>query len=223
MVKGREDLKAFSALIIASEPQEKIYEVIYCCEYVGFLDDDENRVGCLLHPLQNDGVDLRDASFYGQELCDGHFCPSYYYISRDEKLALINIIDDWYLYGLCITDIDLVKEFFRFVSEAVGEMPHPEAFRDPVLKKIALHFFSLKTSWRFRSPETNRFGKYYFDGSQYMIHHIDYDGMGCERSKFDKLFLSLTSQFDNVEELRIAELIIQEHIDEFTRNYKEKS
>ena len=80
MVRGREDLEAFSALIIASEPQEKIYEVIYCCEYVGFLDEDEKRVGCLLHPLQNGGEDLRDVSFNGQKLCNGHFCPSYYYI-----------------------------------------------------------------------------------------------------------------------------------------------
>jgi hypothetical protein len=220
-VGGPEDLKAFSQLITDSEPQEKLYEVIYCCEYLGFLDEGEKKVGCLLHPIQNGGEDLRDVSFYGKELCDGHFCPSYYYISRDEKLALINIIDDWYLYGLCVTDIDLVKEYFRLISEGIGEMPSPDAFHNYALKQEAHRFFSLKLSWSFRSPETNRFGKYYFDGSQYMIHHIDYDTLGCERSKFDKIFLSLTSQFDNPDELKQGEKIIRESIDKFIQKYRE--
>lgn len=195
--------------------------MIYCCEYLGFLDEDEQKVGCLLHPIQNGGEDLRDVSFYGKELCDGHFCPSYYYISRDEKLALLNIIDDWYLYGLCVTDIDLVKEYFRFISDGVGEMPSPDTFHDGQLKHMAYRFFSLKLSWPFRSPETNRFGKYYFDGSQYMIHHIDYDTLGCERSRFDKIFLSLTSQFNSQEELKEGEKIIREFIDEFIQKYRE--
>jgi hypothetical protein len=220
-VGGPDDLKAFSQLITDSEPQEKIYEVIYCCEYIGFLDEDEKKIGCLLHPIQNGGEDLRDVSFYGKELCDGHFCPSYHYIARDEKLALLNIIDDWYLYGLCVTDIDLVKEYFRFISDGVAEMPSPDKFNNAQLKQIAHRFFSLKLLWLFRSPETNRFGKYYFDGSQYMIHHIDYDTLGCERSRFDKIFLSLTSQFNNQEELKQGERIIQESIDEFIQKYRE--
>ena len=220
-VNGPGDLESFSRIIRESEPQTKIYEVIYCCEYLGFLDNNEKRVGCLLHPLQNGGKDFRDASFYGRDLCDGHFCPSYHHISREEKLALINIIEDWYLYGLCITDIDLVKEYFRFISEGIGEMPSADRFKEGALKNIALCFFSLKLSWLFRSPETNRFGKYYFDGSQYMINHIDYDALGCERSRFDRIFLSLTSQFNTLEELRKGEAIIQENIDEFIYKYQE--
>lgn len=217
-VKTPADLKAFSDTIKKREPGEKLYEVIYCCEYLGFLDSDEKSVGCLLHPLQNDGVDMRDVSFYGMEMCNGHFCPSYHFISREEKLALIRIIDDWYLYGLCITDIDLVKEYFRFVGEGICEAVRPDRLKGK-LRDIALGFFSLKTSWPFRSPDTNRFGKYYFDGSQYMISHIDYDALGCERSKFDKIFLSLTSRFRTLEELRRGEEIIRENIDAFVACY----
>ena len=218
MVKTPDDLGAFSGAIKEREPGEKLYEVIYCCEYLGFLDSGEKRVGCLLHPLQNDGVDMRGVSFYGVELCDGHFCPSYHFISREEKRALIRIIDDWYLYGLCITDIDLVKEYFRFISEGIYEVVRPERL-DGRLRDIALDFFSLKISWPFRSPDTNRFGKYYFDGSQYMISHIDYDALGCKRSRFDKIFLSLTSRFRNRDELRRGEEIIQNNIDEFVAWY----
>lgn len=221
-VRGRDDLMTFSEMIKEREDQTKLYEVIYCCEYLGFLDNGK-KIGCLLHPLQNRGVDLRDASFYGKELCDGHFCPSYHYISRAEKLSLINIIDDWYLYGLCVTDIDLVKEYFRIISEGVGEMPSPDEFKNGSLKDVALRFFFFKISWPFRSPATNRFGKYYFDGSQYMINHIDYESLGCEESRFNRIFLSLTSEFKDVGELGKAEKMIQENIDEFIRLYLESS
>ena len=218
-VRGAGDLAAFSARTREVEDQAKRYEVIYCCDYLGFLDADERRVGCLLHPLQNEGRDLRDVSFYGRELCDGHFCPSYHYISREEKLALLHILDDWYLYGLCVTDIDLVREYFRLLGNGVFETPASERFRSGALRDAARRFFSLKLNWPFRSEAVNRLGKYYFDGSQYMIGHIDYEALGCERSRFDKIFLSLSSEFRSLSEIREAEAIVQGAIDESVAAY----
>jgi hypothetical protein len=218
-VKGPEDLSGFAANINTSEDQSKRYEVIYCCEYLGFLDSREKTVGCLLHPFQNGGLDMRTVSFYGKELCEGHFCPSYHYISKEEKKALINIIDDWYLYGLCVTDIDLVKEYFRLISERVYEMPAPDAFTKHHLKAAAHRFFSHKMTWPYRSHDTQRFGKYYFDGSQYMIDHIDYESLGCDRSRFDRIFLSLCSEFGNKDDILRAEAIVQGCIDEFVQVY----
>jgi hypothetical protein len=217
-VKGRADLPRFSEMVRNSEDNSRIYEVIYCCEYLGFIEG-EGKVGCLLHPMQNDGVDLRDVSFYGRQLCDGHFCPSYHYISPAEKKALINIIDDWHLFGLCVTDIDLVKEYFRLISERIGEMPHPEVFLKPELKNSALRFFELKTSWPFRSRADNRFGKYYFEGTQYMIHFIDYEKLGCGRSRYNAIFLSLASEFAGAAEAAEAERLIEKHIEDFAALY----
>lgn len=221
-VKGPADLKPFSEFIRGTEDNARIYEVIYCCEYLGFIDG-EKKVGCLLHPYQNNGADLREVSFYGRELCDGHFCPSYHYISPAEKKALLNIIDDWYLYGLCVTDIDLVKDYFRLISEEVGEMPHPETFLLKKVKAAALAFFQMKTTWPFRSDAANRFGKYYFDGSQYMIHHIDYEKLGCEHSKYNRIFLSLTSEFNDAAGVRSAEKLVKGHIDNFALAYRDES
>jgi hypothetical protein len=220
-VRCEADLQAFAEQIKKSEDGARLYDVIYCCEYLGFLDAGERRVGCLLHPLQNGGRDLRGVSFYGRELCDGHFCPSYHYISRAEQQALLRVLDDWYLYGLCVTDIDLVKEYFRLVSEKAGEMPSPDLFKIPALKEAALRFFLFKTDWPFRSEAVNRFGKYYFDGSQYMIHHIDYEVLGIETSRFNRIFLSLASEFRSAEEVREAEKLIQAAIDEFVFLYNE--
>ncbi len=218
-VSKKEDVSRFSHMVRMSEDQTRRYEVIYSCEYLGFIDGEGKKIGCLLHPLQNRGLDLRDFSFYGKELCHGHFCPSYHYISREEIRSLIAIIDDWYLYGLCVTDIDLIKEYFRMIADGIAEMPSSEKFKNSILKEIALHFFSFKVSWPFRSPSVNRFGKYYFDGSQHMTNLIDYGAIGCEKSRFDKIFLSLCSEFNHIEELRNGESMIQGNIDEFVRAY----
>jgi len=207
-VRAAADLPAFSRMVRAMEDQTRRFEVIYCCEYVGFLDDGQKRVGCLLHPGQNGGSDLRDVSFYGRELCDGHLCPSFPFLSRMEKLALIDILDDWYLYGLCVTDIDLVKGYFRHLGDLLGQIPQPEVFRDETVRGIARRFFEFKLDWPFRSPEVNRFGRFYFDGSQHMIRPIDYEALGCSRSPFDSLFLSLTSEFRGAGELKEAEAMI---------------
>jgi len=214
-------LKDFSRIIQATEDTDKRYEVIYCCEYLGFIDPGERRVGCLLHPMQNGGVDYRGVSFYGRELCDGHFCPSYHYISGEEKQALLNIIADWYLFGLVITDIDLVKSYFQLISDGIYETPSPERFQDGLLRKKALAFFALKLTWPFRSADVHRLGKYYFDGSQYMIKHIDYETLGLERSRFDRIFLSLTSDFSSRDDVRQAEDMIQGHLDAFIRAYRD--
>ena len=39
-VRGPEDLAAFSRAVRAAEDQARRFEVIYCCEYAGFLDAD---------------------------------------------------------------------------------------------------------------------------------------------------------------------------------------
>lgn len=220
-VRGIDDLPAFSDQTRQAEDQTKRYEVIYCCEYIGFLDPEEKRVGCLLHPSVHGGADLRDVSFYGRKLCEGHFCPSYHYISREEKLSLLYILDDWYLYGLCVTDIDLVKEYFRLISDGVCETPAPERFKSGLLRKAARRFFDFKLDWPFRSPAVNRLGKYYFDGSQYMINPIDYQKLGCERSRFDRIFLSLSSEFTSCRDVAAAERLIQDGIDEFIGKWEQ--
>ncbi len=116
-VRGVEDLSTFSRSILAVEDQTRRFAVIHSCEYAGFLDNEEKLVGCLLHPASNGGIDMRDVSFYGRELCSGHICPSYHFLSSLERGILIDLLDDWYLYGLCITDIDLIKDYIRHISD----------------------------------------------------------------------------------------------------------
>lgn len=221
LVKTPDDLKRYADATFAAEDFTKRYEVIYCCEYLGFLDDTEKKVGCLVHPMQMSGVDMRTVSFYGRDVCAGHLCPSHHFIPRSQQLILLKIIDDWYLYGLCLTDIDLVVTYFRLIANRVGQEIKPDVFDRRELKDIALEYFGWKTTWPFRSPSANRLGKYYFDGSQYMISHIDYEKFGKEISPLNSIFLSLSSEFQNGDELETAEKMVWKNIDTFVSIYRD--
>ncbi len=215
--RSPEELHAFSSWVAENEDPAKRYEVIYCCEFLGFLDDGERRVGCLLHPAGNNGSDLREISFYGRELCHGHLCPSYTYLAGTEKEVLIAVLDDWYLYGLCVTDIDFVKQYVKFVANRLGQSPPGALFRKGAARQAAQKFLSLKVRWPFRDPSVNRLGKYYFDGSSYMIGQIDYGKLGCEPSRYDAIFVSLSSVFASRTELRRAEEMVEAGISETVR------
>jgi hypothetical protein len=213
------DMALFARETMLIENFRKRYEGIHCCEYLGFLDGEENQVGCLLHPAQNASNDLRSGSFYGQELCAGHLCPSHQYIPKTQSQILIKLIDDWYLYGLCLTDIDLVMTYFRLLADRIGEELKPEVFNNPALKDIAREYFNWKVTWPFRSPDINRLGKYYFDGSQYMISRIDYGKFGRGISPLNSIFLSLSSSFNQKDEIEQAEKLIWLNIEKFTSTY----
>lgn len=109
LVRNSASFDVYQQKIAKVLAQSKLFETIYNCEFLGFIDEQRKRVGCLLHPMVNNGEDLRDHSFYGKELCASHECPSYAHLTQEEKKAVIYGSDDWYTYGLVITDIDFVR------------------------------------------------------------------------------------------------------------------
>ena len=199
----------------------KLLEDIHNCHYLGFLDLEQKKVGCLLHPSGHQGNDLRCHSFYGAELCAGHYCPSYSYLDSVEQRAVIAVLNDWYLYGLVITDIDLVKEFFHHTQTCLGESIRLERFENEGVRNTLKDFLGLKEDWPYVSAE-NRLGKYYFSHSEYQIARIEYEKKwGIKPSRFDKILASLSSDFSSLEDVREAEGIIEEKIQNFLKAYQE--
>ena len=185
---------------------------------MGFIDAERRRVGCLLHPAGNAGCDLRSQSFYGQKLCDGHFCPSYQKLAQHEVDCLAAVLDDWYLYGLVITDIDYVKEFFRLVEQGLGAGVKPERLGAAAAWLRA--YCELKLDWPWRDPPRPRFGKYFFVGEDYDIAQIDYAALGAEPSVYDRILLSLASGFENQAELQSAEERLSQILEGFIYGYR---
>jgi len=197
----------------------KLFETIYNCEFLGFVNPERTRVGCMLHPEVTGRTDLRNHCFYGAKVCSEHFCPSYACLTTAEQKAVISSLDDWYLYGLVITDIDLVKEFFRHVENTIGDSIREDALGACRVREALTGFFSLKESWKFKSPE-NRLGKYYFSRAEYNIARIDYTRRwGLPVSRFDKILVSLESAFDTRFDVIEAEEIIAGFINRFIEAY----
>jgi len=91
----------------------------YCCEFVGFLNKEETLVGCMLHPFAcgNAGTDWRGLSFHGAMACQGFYCRSYRELSTMQKEIILFALNDWFLYGLVISNADFIRRFFRLVEE----------------------------------------------------------------------------------------------------------
>ncbi|MFY9399505.1 MAG: hypothetical protein WAR22_14185 [Desulfomonilia bacterium] len=218
---GRLSLDDYRDIVRRREDGRRIFKTIYSCEFVGFIGGAEKRVGCMLHPMTTGGCDLRENSFYGREICDGHFCPSYQKLDPNEVLCVLSTIDDWYLYGTVITDIDFVKTFFRLVQNALGVEIPPEAIEtSPELRRLLGEYFSLKLTWPFRDTSRPRFGKYYFVGEEYAIDRIDYDALGLEPGPYDPVFLSLSSRFSSKDELDRATRTIDNLFKGFCHAYE---
>jgi hypothetical protein len=199
---------------VAAFEGPKLYETIYNCEFLGFVEEGQNRVGCLLHPDINEGRDLRGISFYGEDLCREHLCPSHDKLTMAEQEVVISLLDDWYLYGLCITDIDLVKTYLSHIQNAVGEEFDPAQLDTrPTLKRLMHEFFSWKEHWPFRRREALRFGKYYFVEGEYHIARIDYEKLGLDPSPYDGILLSFASEFRDRSEFSAAEGMVRKNIE----------
>ena len=82
-------------------------------------------------------------------MCDGHFCPSYTYLTVAEQAAAIAALDDWYVYGLVITDIDFIKEFFGACRTGSARALKARMFTKPAIKKALQDYFQLKECWKF--------------------------------------------------------------------------
>ncbi len=197
----------------------KRFAGVFNCEFAGFLDAACLKVGCLLHPQGPCGRDLRDRSFYGRELCDGHYCLSYHYLSAAEQRLVVDSVDDWYLYGLTITDIDLVKGWYALLSERAGEALKPERLGDAGLKRAARRLFALKLDWPFRPGGTDRFGKYLFRGESYEEIKIPYASWGRKPSPFHRVLIAFGSDFENASELESAEALLEGLAEAFVRTY----
>lgn len=101
MFKGREDLPVYRQHTAAKEPGDS------SCRFLGFLDDRQETVGCLLHPKrpENGGTDLRNYGKHGLPRCQAYICAGLRALRRGglfEWLLLHQLqraSDDWYSYS----------------------------------------------------------------------------------------------------------------------------
>lgn len=102
--------KLYSNYEVYDEPPEVRDRFSHICPYQGFLA--KGKPGCLIHPLSS-GIEGRDRSLFASPVCGKFLCPAYEILTDDEKSALIENVNDWYLYSTAIAD----PESFSFIYE----------------------------------------------------------------------------------------------------------
>jgi hypothetical protein len=86
----RENSEAFKR-----HAEDRIPITGFSCWALGYLDKNHRLIGCLLHPAQNGGVDLRYRTDYGEK-CKREFCPeakAFSGLSLDEKEFWLRLAD----------------------------------------------------------------------------------------------------------------------------------
>lgn len=209
-----DDLDEFRRLVDRIDTRPRLLEDIHCCEFFGFVDSDKRKVGCLIHPLVTRSHDERDRAFYGAETCALHKCGSYQYFNAADVAPVVAALDDWYLYGICITDVDLVLEFYKLVSDEIHRTLHP---RKIVSNEKALGVFrqylELKETFPFRRGR-RRFGQYVFERGTYSVAETDWAKLGVPRPREWRILRSLGAELTSSSELEKAVRIVRRFIEQ---------
>ncbi len=111
---GYEREKSFRVYEEYDEPGEVRDRFSHICPYQGFLS--AGKPGCLIHPLSS-GVEGRDRSLFASTVCGNFLCPAHEILTAEEKRALINHVNDWYLYSTAIADPDSFSFIYKYWLE----------------------------------------------------------------------------------------------------------
>lgn len=133
-------------------PAEKLLSQLPSCPFLGFITvkepgDRPGRVGCLVHPLQNEGVDGRDCGVYDRFICEEYLCAAHEVLREKEMDFVIGAVQDSYLYGLAITNPRFVKSLLALVADLTGFEPAAKILSAPEVLQEARHCFETLRDW----------------------------------------------------------------------------
>ena len=214
--RDMDSILAFMEEIEAEESQTRPFPEFHHCPYIGLVGTKRLRVGCLLHPSANGnkGIDFRGLSFYGGMACRVYFCPTYYHLPKVFKEIVREAARDWYLYGLVITETNMLSSFFKKVARCLGRpITKEDIFANEECRETVREFLELKLNWHFRPNPFNRLGNYFFGDQLYPTPSIDYEIIGEAKSRYDTILRGLRSYFSTANELRRAEDLLDGLID----------
>jgi len=198
-------------------PEAKLLGELASCPFLGLLDgaDLKGRVGCLVHPLQNDGVDGRDCGVYDRFICEDYLCAAHAVLKREEVALVLAAVPDSYLYGLVITNPRLIRTFFEIAANSRGAYPTARELEQPHVIDAARDFFELVRTWPYRA-EDGIFGAV-VPGEGLETHRRAHPSGDEMVVPVDTLLMSLGTRPLDVEELGEARALVSDTIERFAQ------
>jgi hypothetical protein len=203
----------FKRQIEAREGTERPMPDFHHCPFLGLIGPAQATVGCLLHPLAegNNGMDFRSVSYYGGMTCHIYFCPSTRLLPVRIKEVVRTVLDDWYLYGLIVTETKLLKALFEELENRINRPLYAQDFEGHEACREALKYlFLLRVSWPFRSPGNHRMANYFFNDHLYARPPL---AVPCESDgilRYRRILQELETDVSSEHALRLAELYLDD-------------
>lgn len=193
--------------------RDRLFDAVRICPLLGFLDEEEKQVGCLAHPAVNEGVDLRDCGAYDAPTCGSFECPSFLWLVEGQAKLVRAACPDWYLYGLVITDVELVRGVLRLLEREAGGPVDPEALAsEPAALAPIASIFSRKETYS-RAREGGVFGRFERDDLGEPGRRIfDYQALGVEAGAEDDVVLCLGLEPEDGAALEEARALVRADI-----------
>ena len=136
---------------------------IHVCEYLGFVDYQYLSIGCMLHPNApgNHGIDLRGLCYYGSVACKTFYCPASTELDSIKREFTKDLVEDWHLYGLVVTDINYLSALLGLIELSLGEKLDPQLALKGAPATILRKMLGWKESWPYCEHSTIRRSHYY--------------------------------------------------------------
>jgi len=182
------------------------------CPFLGLTGSENSRVGCLLHPATpgNNGVDYRSLSWYGEQACRTYFCPTARKLPSIYQSILLQSIDNWYVFGLIVTEYALVTAYFKEVESRLGR---PVTVIDFTQNNEAMEAFrefaQLKSDWPYCRHDSPGHCNYFFENGLHPRPAVFRATPDIRVSPYENILRELDSGFSSTKEVVAAEQILE--------------
>ncbi len=183
------------------------------CPFLGLIGTTMNRVGCLLHPdiPGNNGVDYRSYSWYGEQACRTYFCPATNKLPMVYQSILKQTIDNWYVFGLIVTEYALLNAYFKEVESRLGrQITLHDYTQNTQATEVFREFARLKFKWSFRRQDAKGPCNYFFENGLYPRPEVFRKSPDIRQSCYEIILKELDAGFSSTKEIAEAERLLDD-------------
>jgi hypothetical protein len=150
-------------------------------------------------------------SWYGEFACRTYFCPAHHKLAHAYKAILRQAIDNWYDFGLIVTENELLTAYFAELENRLGRHLSPGDFeRNPEAKVAFRSFARLKSIWPYRRSGAPGPCNFFFDNGCYPRPPVYRATSRIRQSPYEIMLRELDSGFSSARELGEAEQVLDD-------------
>jgi hypothetical protein len=186
------------------------------CPFLGLIGGEKSRVGCLLHPAApgNNSVDYRSLSWYGEQACRTYFCPATNKLHPVYQSILRQSIDNWYDFGLIVTEHALMTAYFKEVESRLGRHIEVIDYTQNIAATDALREFaelkSIKSKWPYRRDDSPGPCNFFFENGLYPRPAVFRASPDIWLSSYEIILRELDTGFSSAKEIAAAEQLLDD-------------